>query len=194
MFSRLVETRTLLAGCFVAMSVLTFLLNDTALGRLYRLAVGLLAAALVVMAASLWLRTARGGWFKILPMKWLQKNHVLVGCLSAGLTVCHMGGVFWPRSAWSCALTAFFSLTIATGVVTWFFKKLRPTATFADQTIKVKPGPSGAQPARTPRQEDALKGSQTIVETQDQQLEAHRGLTVALLVLLVGHIAHRLFY
>jgi hypothetical protein len=194
MFSSRTASWWLLAGLIGLMSVLTWLLGEVGLGRIYRLGLGVLAALFIGMAAVLWLRTARQRWLKALPMRWLQKNHILIGSLSAPLTVCHLGGLRSPGSLFSWALIICYLLVVFSGVTARLFKTLRATAIYVEQNIKSKSATTADLPALSQKQQDALAGSQTIVETQDQHLEGHRALTLALLVLLMGHILFHLYY
>jgi hypothetical protein len=122
-------------------------------------------------------------------LRWLQQRHILLGLAVVPLSAGHMAGC-GPLGLWSWALLVALALTLGNGAVAWFFKGLRPTATFAQQTLKGAP----AAASLSPRQRDALAGSHAIIETQDQQLVGHRSLTLALLVLLGGHILIHLLF
>lgn len=201
MFTGLISGRAGLVAALVAAAVLVWLLEQTAWGRLYRLCLGCFAAVLIALTAALGLRKVKRSWVKLVPIKWLQKNHIALACLTVPLTVCHLGGVRTPGSPWSWLMITLFALLLTGGAVTWFFKKkIRPTAVFVQQSIeqeqkrKAKAAPCGAAPVLNAKEKNALADGQMFVQTQEQQLTLHGSLTLAFLAALAGHVWGHLFY
>jgi hypothetical protein len=189
-------TRTKFAGIVIAgflalAALVTWWYVGTVTGRLMQLAHGILGLALVAMAAALWTRSSKYRWLKRLPIKWLQKNHVLLGMLTIPLTVCHVGRVPWPASPLTVALLATYAVLLWSGVRILFFKRLRSIAKFVEDN---DPGKATTAANRRPPTQDALAASQLITAAPEKQLQIHRTVTLGFLAFLIWHVIHHLYY